>query len=111
MIDDMLINRKNMKRGLRTTADNHHRDDGGVSALHVRPTASSSSSPQEQQQPLPVPTQALDAFRKLLEDHLRVICRDPLIVRNAPAYYGILADRLHDSLDDVAALVKARKNE
>jgi len=50
-------------------------------------------------------------IQKLFQDHVESIANDPLIMRNIPVYYSILSGHLQDSLDDVVAHAKARKQE
>lgn len=52
-----------------------------------------------------------DAIKKLFQDHIEVIEKDPLVTRNICVYYSILSGHLQDSLDDFLAYVKARKQE
>lgn len=58
-----------------------------------------------------VPLPCCDAIKKLFQDHIEMVEKDPLVTRNICVYYSILSGHLQDSLDDFLAYAKARKQE
>jgi len=52
-----------------------------------------------------------DVIRRLFQEHADSVERDPLIMRHLQAYYSVLSGHLQDSLDDITAYIKARKND
>lgn len=137
MFDDLIVNRKNVrlpsaatpdykpqeqpqlaKEGIVADARSCNRDgffnyysnqripgERGMDIANTNrsPTSSSSSSSSS--------CRSVDVLRQLLEEHVRYVQRDPLIMRHLQAYYSILSGHLQDSLDDACAYIKARKTD
>jgi len=53
----------------------------------------------------------INVLRRLFEQHVEHVERDPVITRNIQIYYGIVSGHLQDALDDVLAYAKARKHD